>query len=181
MTRFLDRVIGDEETVLGRAYLHWIYVLTGLMWGIGMSASGYFADSLLWTYFGAHIPNHRQEIFGLPFGSQYPWLAWMMTFLGTMIATLHIIKYYATEIALTDQRIIYKTGWLFVNVEEIDLAEVRAEHVHHGLLGRFLHYGELHLDSRFVGDIYLPAMRDPYKLLRKIHKARAKLRDPLDD
>ncbi|MCB9990427.1 MAG: PH domain-containing protein [Rhodospirillales bacterium] len=105
----------------------------------------------------------------------------MMTFLGVMIFVIHLLKVIATEIALTDQRLIYKTGLIFVDVKEIDLAEIRSETVHHGLLGRFLRYGEVHLDSRFVGDIYLPAMVKPYILLKDIHAARRKLPDPLDD
>ena len=181
MTHFLDRVTEKDEKIICRARLHWIYIMTGLLWLAGLAGAGFYLDLLLWENFGTHIPTYRQDIMGLIFGAKYPWLAWMFSAVGVMIAAIHITKVIATEIALTDQRVIYKTGLFFVDVKEIDLAEIRAESVHHGLLGRFLRYGEVHLDSRFVGDIYLPAMSKPYRLLKAIHTARRKLHDPLDE
>ena len=77
-------------------------------------------------------PAYRQEFLIFVFGSRYPWIAALFAVAGLMIAVIHFLKVIATEIALTDQRIIYKTGLIFVNVEEIDLAEIRAEQVKHG-------------------------------------------------
>jgi hypothetical protein len=86
-----------------------------------------------------------------------------------------------TQIALTNQRLVYKTGLLIVNTEEIDLVEIRAETVHHGLLGRLLGYGRIKLDSRFVGDVFLPAVRAPYRLVKAMNTARTHVHDPMTD
>lgn len=180
MTHFLNKTLGAEEKLLCLARLHWIYVVSGVFWLAGMTGAGFYLDALLWRYFGSTAQNSGQTIFGLEFGADHPWITGMCLAAGLAIFLIHFLKVVATEIALTDQRLVYKTGWLFVDVKEIDLAEIRAEQVHHGLLGRIFGYGTLHLDSRFVGDIYLPAIRKPYDLLRKIHAARKKLHDPLD-
>ncbi len=178
-THFLKRVVGEEEKLICNACLHWIYVLTGLVWLFLCAAGGYVADLFLWQHFGSQAPDHQIKIFMLVFGSRYPWIFWMMTALGVVIALIHILKVVATEIALTDQRLVFKKGLLFVDVQEIDLAEIRAENINHGMLGRFLYYGEVHLDSRFVGDIYLPALSKPHQFLRELHRARRKLVDPI--
>ena len=60
-------------------------------------------------------------------------------------------------------------------MEEIELDDIRAEQIHHGIWGRLFGCGYLNVDSRFVGDILLPYVTNPYKLLRALHKARSKL------
>ena len=180
MTRFIKNFISDGEHIVYVTRLHWIYAVEGMLWLAFMTVTGYAADYFLWKHFGVHAENDQQNILVLVFGSRYPWTFWLFSAGGIFICLVHIIKLFATEIALTDERLVFKTGLIFVNVKEIDLSEVRAEQVHHGLLGRFLGYGTLHLDSRFVGDIYLPAVRKPYKLLKAIHAFRHREKNPLD-
>ena len=180
MTRFIKNFISDGEHIIYTTRLHWIYAVEGMMWFLFMAAIGFTADYYLWKYFGSDAPESRSEILMLVFGSNYPWIFYLFSGCGVFICLVHFFKLFATEIALTSQRLIYKTGLVFVDVQEIDLTEVRAEQIHHGLLGRFLGYGTLHLDSRFVGDIYLPAVRKPYNLLKAIHAFRHKAKDPLD-
>lgn len=181
MTRFIRNFISDGERIIYQTRLHWIYALEGLLWFTCMTAIGYEADYYLWEYFGSAAPYERQEILIFVFGSRYPWTLWLFTACGAFIMGVHIVKLIATEIALTGQRLIFKTGLIFVDVKEIDLSEIRAEKVHHGILGRFLGYGEVHLDARFVGDTRLPAVRRPYDLLKSIHTARQKLKDAFEE
>jgi len=179
MTKFIENFIADGERIIYTSHLHWIYAVIGMVWCVSLASIGYVADHFLWLHFGSNAPEERHEIFYLVFGSRYPWIFWMSSFCGVWLLIIHIVKLLATEVAITGQRLIYKTGWLFVDVKEIELTEIRAEKVHHGLLGRFLRYGELSLDSRFVNDTWLPAVKQPYAFLRAIHTARAKLKDRL--
>lgn len=181
MTSFVKRMIENDEATVFSTRLHWIYIVWGVFWFAFVFGLGYIADMMLWKYFGSTISWHRQEIWYLVFGARYPWLTWLCFLAGAVIFVIHFLKVIATEIVLTDQRLIYKTGWIFVDVKEVDIAEIRAEEVNHGILGRFLRYGEIHLDSRFVGNAYLPAIRRPYELLKHIHHARKKLHDPLEE
>ena len=95
--------------------------------------------------------------------------------IGLMVGIIMLLKYYGTEIAITDHRVIYKTGLFFVTVEELELSEIKEEKVHHGLIGHLLNFGDTKLDSRFVGDLQLPFIKNPYKFLRFTHKVRASL------
>ena len=59
-----------------------------------------------------------------------------------------------------------------MQIEQVDLDDIRAEHVYHGWLGWLLGYGRVRLDCRLVDDVWLPAMRDPYRLIKASHMAR---------
>ncbi|QQG35783.1 MAG: PH domain-containing protein [Micavibrio aeruginosavorus] len=149
--------------------------MTGGCWLALFMACGAAIDYFLWHFWGATPP-----LADIPFlGSHVALLLSLPG--GFFICSLYLVKLLSTEIALTDMRLIYKIGLIFVEVEEIDLVEIRSEHVHHGLLGRLLGYGQVRLDSRFVGDIDLPAIKNPYKLIKAMHNARRKLHDPMAD
>lgn len=175
MGSFIKNIIGAEERIVLLARLHWIYLMTGLGWLALFTGCGVAIDYFLWHFWGATPPFADVPILG----SHVSFLLALPG--GAFICLLYVLKLWSTEIALTDMRLIYKTGLIFVEVEEVDLVEIRSEHVHHGLLGRFLGYGQLQLDSRFVGDIHLPAVKQPYRLIKAMHNARRKLHDPMSD
>jgi hypothetical protein len=69
---------------------------------------------------------------------------------------------------------VLKTGLIFVEIDQVDLEDIRAEHVHHGLLGWLLHYGSIRLDCRFIHDVKIPAIGNPYRFVEASHNARLK-------
>jgi hypothetical protein len=179
MGSFIKHIVGNDERILLLVRLHWIYMFTGFVWMIFLVGLGAWLDHVLRIYAGPFISSVRLDVFGFSIDPETPMVSILFGGAGVFIFAVHLIKMLATEIALTNQRIIYKSGLIFVEVEEIDLVEIRAEHVHHGLFGRFLGYGQLQLDSRFVGDISFPAIRKPYKLVKAMHSARSKIHDPM--
>jgi hypothetical protein len=84
----------------------------------------------------------------------------------------YLITYISTEVGLTNERIIIKSGLILVKVDEVDLEDIRAEHVYHGLLGWLLKYGKIKLDCRFVEDVDILAIANPYRFVKASHKAR---------
>lgn len=84
-----------------------------------------------------------------------------------------MFKVLGTEIALTNKRLIYKTGLIFVQSSEVELAEVSEAKVNNGWFGVILGYGTINLDCRFVGDFAIPTIKNPYKILRQINKFRS--------
>ena len=182
MHSFIRHITGPRERIIMIVRLHWIYALTGFVWMAALAALGMGLDLLLWQHFGSSVPVLAgNAVFGVRIDAQTPMLLYLFGGCGAMIFLIHMIKYLATEVALTSQRLIYKTGLIFVEVEEIDIVEIHAEHVHHGFLGRFLGYGEVEFDSRFVDDIRLPAVKKPYKLIRAMHTARSRRSDVFVD
>ncbi len=176
---FVARTIGPDERLIGIARLHWIYIVQGLLWFTGLAIVGGVVDHYLWRYVGYTIPLYRWTLDGLSLDAQNTGITWLFTVGGAYIFLMHLIKVWATEVALTSRRVVYKTGLIFVEVEEVELEEIKGEHINHGLLGRFLRYGTLHFDCRFIGDIRLPAVKKPYRFLKAMHVAKSRLIDSI--
>ncbi|NCC22282.1 MAG: PH domain-containing protein [Alphaproteobacteria bacterium] len=153
MTSFIEKTLGHDERLLMYSQLHWIVPLQGFLWMLVFVLVGWGAYALFPHWLAFTIPGA----------------------LGAVIFMMYLIRFITTRIGLTDRRLLLRTGLIAVNVEEIDLDDVKAQRVDHGWFGRFLGYGEIHLDARFVGDVPLPDIDRPYALLRRIHEVCSEL------
>lgn len=174
MSFIAKHISGNGERLVYIARLHWIYMLQGIFWFFLLGTTGVFLNYGFWYSLAlfAHKTGYPL-LFPDSFSLKEYALFFMMLATGIMVFWVHLLKVLGTEIALTNNRVIYKTGFFFVSVEELDISEIKEERVHHGILGNMLGYGTVHLDSRFVGDVTLPAIKNPYKLLKYIHKVRS--------
>ncbi len=174
---YVAKIIGSDERLIGVARLHWIYLVYGVGWFLLLNGIGVVTDYYLYTYFGSTAPFFNQEIFGVSFGTQTPVIMIMCFITSIVMLSAYVIKVIATEVALTSRRVIVKEGLIAVEVEEIELEEIKGERIDHGILGQFLKFGSIHFDCRFIGDVYLPAIRKPYRFIKAMHAARSKLED----
>jgi len=172
MSFIAKHISNNDERIIYIARIHWIYIIKGLFWFLFLSLFGIALNFGLW-YGLLRLSSATNSLMFIPesISKEYA-LFFLMLATGFMVFWIHFLKFFGTEIALTNHRIIYKVGVLFVSVEELELDEVKEERVKHGILGALLNYGEIHLDSRFVGDVRLPAVSNPYKLLKYINKVR---------
>ncbi|HPQ50905.1 MAG: PH domain-containing protein [Alphaproteobacteria bacterium] len=173
MSFIAKHISNHDERIVYIARLHWIYFIKGIFWFCFLTLAGALLNFSFW-YGLALFSKHTgyPVLFPDSFAYKDYALFFLMTATGIMTFWIHVLKMIGSEIALTNSRIIYKTGVFFVTVEELELSEIKEERVHHGVLGALLGYGEIHLDSRFVGDISLPAVTNPYKLLKYLHKVK---------
>lgn len=80
-----------------------------------------------------------------------------------------LIAYFSNFVLITDHRLIYKKGLIFVNIREVEIEEIKETNLNFGFLGRFLKYACIHVDTRFVEDLNLPCMSKPYKFMKILH------------
>ena len=161
---FVERLIGPDENLVGVARLHWIYIVKAILWFAGITIAGGIFQTLIAMYLPIII-NAGNFLFGLSI------LA------GVFMFALYIGKMLFTEFGLTTERLIYKRGLLFVDVREVDLEEIKSESIDNGLLGRVLNYGYLDLDARFIEDLDLPAINDPYRFVKAMNAVRSQIKD----
>jgi hypothetical protein len=174
MSFITKNIVGTDERITYIARIHWVYVIEGFIWMMILFGIGWGLDYLTSdTVSSLRIPHNEVLDQSIEAIAQYPVPAMIFSFFGALIFLVYFSKMMTSEIAITSERLVYKKGWIMVEVEEIELSEIRAEHIHHGFWGRIFGCGYLYLDSRFVGDIYLPYVSKPYKLLRALHKSRA--------
>lgn len=176
MSFVAKHIIDSHERLIGVARLHWIYLVMGLFWAVLSFSVGLFFQHLIALYGGNASLDHTVALMGHDLGARSVWISGAFGLVAIGLFFVFFIEYLATEVALTSERVIRKTGLIAVEVQEIELAEIEAAKVKHGWFGTLLGYGAIYLDCRFVGDVYLPSIRRPYRFLAALHKMREQVR-----
>lgn len=193
--RYLKQLLTENETVLYAGKIHPIVFLSGSLY---LFSAWFFLDVLtdlpmkggvlMWT--GYYI----QEYTGLEFLYDFFWKIhhWTLrntrfiTFLGWILAALAMhalinagIKYFFTEVAVTNFRLLVKRGVYNVVTAEIDTDRIAGVTVYQPFIGRMLNYGWV-LIHGFIHDVSgLPPLVDPYKLQQKLGNSGYSPRYPL--
>jgi uncharacterized membrane protein YdbT with pleckstrin-like domain len=94
-------------------------------------------------------------------------LGWLLG-LGIVLALIVTVRQLSTEVAVTNRRFIYKTGWISRRVHDIHLAKIESSNLQQSLMGRLFGYGTLSVHGTGVGSIELPNVDDPNELKRAI-------------
>jgi uncharacterized membrane protein YdbT with pleckstrin-like domain len=122
---YADRVLQPGEAVAYRARLHWIVYLGGIVCVVAAVIAALAAVVL------------RDETLRVALMVT----AAILLFLGLfqMLRAWFVVS--NTEIAVTNRRVIYKTGFIARNTVEMNLDKVESVLVQQGLLGRMLGFG----------------------------------------
>jgi uncharacterized membrane protein YdbT with pleckstrin-like domain len=94
-------------------------------------------------------------------------LGWLLG-LGIVLALIVAVRQLSTEVAVTNRRFIYKTGWISRRVHDIHLAKIESSNLQQSLMGRLFGYGTLSVHGTGVGSIELPNVDNPNELKRAI-------------
>ncbi len=170
MSFIAKHITHHDERLMYLTRLHSILIFRGLFWLVLLSGFGIYINWLILFKF-AMLPSSNMPFIPAPYSLLIDIAAGLLpALLGVMIFLIYLFKVLGTEIALTNKRLIYKTGLFFVQSNEVDLTEVSEASVDNGWLGVPLGYGTLHLDCRFVGDFTIQTIKHPYAIIRQINK-----------
>jgi len=123
---YVNRVLQPGETVRYRASLHWILYLRGVLCCI--AAVVIFAltrDAQGFVYWLAMVAG------------------WLFLAAGIALIAHTWYLWWTTEIAVTDRRIIYKTGFIYRETSEMNMDKVESVDVDQSIPGRMLDYGDV--------------------------------------
>ena len=113
---YIDENLATGENVIQRARLHWIiYVWPGI-----------------WTLYA---------IVGITTPTSAPGFVLFITFLAIFTGTMAVLNYITSEFAITDRRLIAKTGIISRKSVELLLTKVESIQVDQPVIGRLLGYG----------------------------------------
>ena len=122
---YVQQVLQPDETVRFRTNLHWsIYLsaIIALVIGLGF---------LVWHYLEGNA-NLLLLLGAFVFGVT-----------GVVLAIAAWLKRFGTEVAVTDRRVIYKTGLVQRHTVEINRDKVESVDVDQSVLGRLFGYGSV--------------------------------------
>ena len=122
---YVQQVLQPDETVRFRTNLHWsIYLsaIIALVIGLGF---------LVWHY----VEGKANLLLLLG--------AFVFGVTGVVLAIAAWLKRFGTEVAVTDRRVIYKTGLVKSHTVEMNTEKVERVDVDQSILGRLFGYGSV--------------------------------------
>ena len=180
------RTLMGDERLVARARFHFAYTMETIIWSI-----------LAFILIHKTMPGLFQGVYYLQQSLNLPtvlvdrgfwtfmlrWLSWLV---AGVIFAWRMLDMWSTEIILTDRRLLYKQGILFVKYTKIDLRQLFETVVNQSRLGAMLNYGSVFIYSNMVdtslkGDkfdrnIVLPKIADPHTFASRVDRAKRILR-----
>jgi len=149
---YVTRVLQPGEVVRYVAGLHWILYAPGiLLWILaGVIAILRPDPSLHWFFNWTAVVS-----------------AWLCFVIGVALVAWAWFEWWTTETAVTDRRVIYKTGFIQRNTTEMHMDKVESVEVKQSILGRILDYGDVEI--RGVGTGFEPLRKIAHPLELRNH------------
>jgi hypothetical protein len=148
---YIDESLAANEALLYRARFHWLQKVGA--WIVLASSIAAAAAALT-----------------LASGEVALLAALGIAALGGVLFVAMMMPMWTTEIGVTNQRFIYKRGWLNRRTDELQLNSIEEVNLEQGATGRLFGYGRLVLHGTGVNDIALPTLADPVGLRRALQE-----------
>lgn len=146
--KYISQALQKDENIFEVAKFHWFYTA----WAI-IVFTMFFLIGLM-VRDGSH-----------PDAAYFFWLFGVIRFLTSMIFK------WTTEIAITDRRIVYKTGWIRRDIQEMGVKKLEEIKLKQGVFGRIFGYGKLIINGTGSGKIDLPNIDSPLNFKTKIQES----------
>ena len=91
--------------------------------------------------------------------------------LGVLVLLWVCCKYFSTEIAVTNRRFIYKTGFIARRVNEVSLRKLEGVSLSQGIMGRLLQYGNVQVRGTGADRVLVKMAADPMTLRQQVNRA----------
>src|SRR5919109_5296310 len=148
---YVQRVLQPGEVIRHTAAIHWIVYWPGALCMIAALAVLLFGPRL-WA-------NHP---------TFWTWVASLIAVVGLFLLIREWFGWWTTEIAVTNLRVIYKTGLVKRRTKEMNMDKVESVEVDQSILGRLLDYGTVTITGTGAGLEALPGIAQPIELRNNI-------------
>jgi uncharacterized membrane protein YdbT with pleckstrin-like domain len=95
----------------------------------------------------------------------------LVVVVGLVFLAMAWIRVHSTEIAITNRRVIFKTGIVKRHTVEINIEKVESLRVEQGLWGRLLDYGSIYMSGTGASVAPFHDIADPLLFRRKFMEA----------
>jgi len=128
---YVEKNLIPGETVVYRTRLHWIVLLRSILWGLlfGLPGLGILVRSMTTSGDKSGMPSWAFA------------LAFIFLILAASCLGVGLVRRNATEMAVTDKRVIVKVGVVSRKTFELLLSKVESIGVNESLWGRMMGYG----------------------------------------
>lgn len=155
---YIDKSLGDGETVIARANFHWLYVTAAWLCLLVPLIL------VLVAYSQAQSQPDLDRIYGVGAG--------LLFVLGLIQFLRMMFRKWSTEIGVTSHRFVERYGLLSMRTNEIALPNIEGVRVNQSILGRIFGYGTVKIEGTGVDSVTTPTIADPIGFVRAIQTAR---------
>src|SRR4051812_12693138 len=150
---YIDKSLGDGETVILRAKFHWLYDFAA--WG------SVLLPGVILMMFLVRVQQSPA-----PFSSGDPvtWatlamaLVFAVCFLNSMVM---IVRKWTTEVGVTSHRFVEKYGVFTLRSNELAVPNIEGVRVNQSVLGRLFGYGKVRIEGTGDDSVLTPTIADP--------------------
>jgi len=146
---YLQRVLQPGEQVRQVSSLHWIIYWPGVAVLLLAVVAYWLSDTRLlpgiWRY-----------------------TAYALTLTGVVLLIQELFRWWITEIAVTNRRVIYKKGLIRRQTNEMNMDKVESVQIDQSILGRMLDYGDVTILGTGEGFETLSTIASPIELRNSI-------------
>lgn len=174
---YVQQSLGPDEELVHVGKFHWMYTVNAFMaivWGLVLAIL-----VMVGAYFAYRFMGKMSTSTGFFEAIKiiHPGIrafAFLMFIIGLVkFAQMMVIKA-TTEIAITNNRLIYKRGLVARHVGEINIDRIEGCNVLQPILGRIFNYGRVLIRGMGVGEVTLPPLEDPISFRRAIEEAKSR-------
>ncbi len=174
---YVQQSLGPDEELVHVGKFHWMYTVNAflsIIWGLVLAVIIMVA-----AYYGYKMTGKLPDGVGFFKAIQiiHPGiraLSFLMFIMGLVkFAQMMVVKA-TTEIAITNNRLIYKRGLVARHVGEINIDRIEGCNVLQPILGRIFNYGRVLIRGMGVGEVTLPPLEDPISFRRAIEEAKSR-------
>lgn len=192
---YVQQSLGPQEEILMAARFHWMYTLQAIIWIMfGLALGIAFGYAAIWWEVTEEIrnyyPNLPDEMYEKAWArivaekGGYLKILWsqhvlvrasiLVMFLVGLYLFAHMMVVKATtEIAVTNERLVYKKGLIARHVGELNVDRIEGVSVQQGVWGRMLGYGRVAIRGMGVGEVVLPPIEQPIEFRKAVNEAKS--------
>lgn len=149
---YITRSLGPNEKIIYRAHFNWLWKARG--WVILLIFLGFAAV--------AYQQNDH-------------WAASIISGAGVVLFVAAMLPIWTKEVAVTNERLIYKRGIIARDTNEIQLRAVEEVALDQGVFGRIFDFGQISVHGTGGEDMRLPTLGSPVTLRQNLQKAMAQV------
>jgi uncharacterized membrane protein YdbT with pleckstrin-like domain len=155
---YVQQNLNPGERILYATHLHWIVLLRSILIDTVSSVAG--LALLVWALAGKHTARGEEQAAGIA--------GLLLILFGCIVFAIAYVRRNATEMAVTNKRIIIKVGFLTKRTIELFLAKVESIEVEQSLFGRMMGYGSITVRGTGGTNEPFPHVANPLEFRRQV-------------
>jgi len=168
---YVQNNLNPGERILYATHLHWMVLIRSILWDTIFSVAG--LALVVWAFAGKHTERGEAQAVGIA--------GLLLILFGCAILAISQVRRNATEMAVTNKRIIIKVGFLTKRTVELFLTKVESVGVEQTLFGRMLGYGSITVRGTGGTNEPFSHVANPMEFRRQVQHQIEERIDPLPE